>query len=260
MALKKILVHLDDSQQSPLRYTLALTLAKRHQACLTAFYSTASPYFSRSSEHPQREAARAECAEKAGREGIEFVWAEADEKEEILPLTTRILYQSTYADLSIIGQPGKQATTPRELPERLILSSGHPVITIPFAGHFKTIGSRVMVAWKAGRASARVVADAMPFLQQADHVILISFCTNDEERKANESSLNKMEEYLALHGVDATLENRLIADISLGDAMLNRAAEEGIDLLVCGGMVASQLGPLAYHLLQQMTVPILMAS
>lgn len=260
MILKNILVHLDDTPRSPLRYDLALQLAKQQEACLTAFYSTASPYFSRGTEQPQWEAARADCAGKAAQAGVEFAWAEADEKEAILPLTTRIIYQATYADLCIIGQPGKQPPPPRDLPERLILSSGHPVITIPFAGHFKTLGSRVMVAWRAGRASARAVADSMPFLRQADEVILISFCTNEEERKTNEDSQEKIGRLLAQHGVNATFENRLIANISLGDALLNRAAEEGIDLLVCGGMVASQMGPLAYHLLQQMTVPVLMSS
>lgn len=260
MVLKNILVHLDDTPRSPLRYDLALQLAQRQQACLTAFYSTASPYFSQGAELPQREAAHADYAEKAAQSGVKFIWAEAAEAEAIMPLTSRIIYQSTYADLCIIGQPGKQPPPPRDLPERLILASGHPVITIPFAGHFKSLGSRVMIAWRAGRASARALADAMPFMLQADEVILISFCANDEERKKNERSLQKIEHHLSLHGITAKLENRLISNISLGDALLNRAAEEGIDLLVCGGMVASQLGPLAYHLLQQMTVPVLMSS
>lgn len=260
MVLKNILVHLDDTSQSTLRYELALQLAKRQQACLTAFYSTASAYFARGGEQLQWQAARDECAEKAAQEGVVFAWAEADEKEAIEPLTTRIIYQSTYADLCIIGQPGKQPPPPRDLPERLILSSGHPVITIPFAGNFTSLGSRVMIAWRAGRASARAVADSTPFLQQADEVILISFCTNAEEHKINERSQEKINHHLARHGINAKLENRLIADISIGDALLNRAAEEGIDLLVCGGMVASQLGPLAYHLLQQMTIPVMMSS
>lgn len=260
MALKNILVHLDDTPQSPQRYALALLLAKQQQACLTAFYSTVSPYFSRGGEQPQREAARAECTEKAAAEGVPLDWAESDEPEAILPLTTRVIYQSTYADLAIIGQPGKQPPPPRDLPERLILSSGHPVITIPFAGNFTSIGSRVMIAWKAGRASSRAISAAMPILKQAEEVILLSFSTSADERRENERTLEKMALHLSRHGINAKLESRLIADISLGDALLNRAAEEGIDLLVCGGMVAAQLGPLANHLLKQMTVPVLMSS
>ena len=260
MALKNILVHLDSTAQSPQRYDLALLLAQQHQACLTAFYSTASAYFSRGGEKPQWEAARADCADKAAQAGVEFDWAESDHKEATLPLTTRVLYQATYADLVIVGQPGKQPPPPRELPERLILASGHPVITVPFAGTFKTIGNRVMVAWKAGRASARALADAIPFLVHAEEVILISFAATLDEHNENERSQGKMARYLRRHGVDAKLERFLITDISLGDALLNRAAEEGIDLLVCGGMATTQLAPLAQHLLRQMTVPVLMSS
>ncbi|NOY14422.1 MAG: universal stress protein [Deltaproteobacteria bacterium] len=260
MALKNILVHLDSTPQSPQRYDLALLLAKQHQACLTAFYSTDSAYFSRGGEKPQWDAARADCTDKAALAGVEFDWAESDKKEATLPLTTRVLYQATYADLVIVGQPGKQPPPPRELPERLILASGHPVITVPFVGNFKTIGNRVMVAWKAGRASARALSDAIPFLAQAKEVILISFATTLDEHNENERSQDKMVRYLRRHDIDAKLESFLIADISLGDALLNRTAENGIDLLVCGGMVATQLAPLAQHLLQQMTVPVLMSS
>jgi nucleotide-binding universal stress UspA family protein len=260
MALKNILVHLDDAPQSPQRFRLALSLARKHQACLTAFYSTTANYFSRGGEKPQWEAARAECAGMAVQAGVEFVWAEADAQEATLPLTNRVIRQATYADLAIVGQPGKQPPPPRDLPERLILSSGHPVITVPFAGNFKSIGNRVMVAWKAGRASNRAVADAMPFLVLAEEVVLVCFSSNLEESNANDRSLERLTAHMARHGIKPRLENRLIANISLGDALLNRAAEEGIDLLVCGGMVAAQLGPLASHLLQQMTVPVLMSS
>ncbi len=260
MPLKNILVHLDGTPQSPKRYNLALKLAQQHQACLTTFYSTASTFFARGGEQDQWREARAACAGKAAQAGVEFVWVEADEQEATMPLTTRVVYQATYADLVIVGQPGKQPPPPRDLPERLILSSGHPVITIPFAGNFSSIGKRVMVAWRAGRASARALSDALPFLQRAEEVILISFCSNNEERLAHERSLKKISLHLSRHQVEAKLECRLITDISLGDALLNRAAEEGIDLLVCGGMVASQLGPLAQHLLKQMTVPVLMSS
>lgn len=260
MPLKNILVHLDDTPQSPQRYDLALSLAMKHQSCLSVFYSTASSFFTRGGEKQQWDTARADCAGKAVQAGVEFNWVESDQHEATLPLVTRVVFQATYADLIIVGQPSKKPPPPRELPERLILSTGHPVITIPYAGDFKTIGTRVMVAWKAGRASARALADAMPFLKRADEVLLLSFSRNEDERKENQRSLDKVAGYIARHGVKVKLENRLIADIGLGDALLNRAAEEGIDLLVCGGMIASQLGPLADHLLKQMTVPVMMSS
>jgi nucleotide-binding universal stress UspA family protein len=260
MSLKNILVHLDQSTHSPNRYDLALALAARHQAHLTIYFTTSTHYFLQGGEKQLREEIFAGCAAKAEPLGVKLTWAQSDEVEAILPLTTRILYQATYADLCIIGQPGKQPPPPRDLPEQLILYSGRPVLIIPFAGHFKAVGERVMVAWKAGRASARAIADALPLLTRAAEVMLVSFSTTEDERKENDRTRHKITTYLEHHGVRAKSENRLIADIGLGDALLNRAAEEGIDLLVCGGMVTPQLAPLADTLLKQMTVPVLMSS
>lgn len=260
MSLKNILVHLDQTPESPTRYELALGLAQQHQARLSAYFGTNSGYFSQGGEKPLREETRSACADKASEAGVSFAWSVSDEEEATFPLTTRLIYQSVYADLCIIGKPDRLSSQPRDLPERLLVSSGHPVMMIPPAGSYKSIGQRVMIAWKAGRVSSRAVTDAMPFLKHAGEVVLISFSSDDEERKENGRTLEKMAAYLECHGVGAKVENRLIADISLGDALLNRAAEEASDLLVCGGTVDSQPGPLAEHLLRQTTVPVLMSS
>lgn len=260
MLLKNILVHLDQTPQSTSRFNLALSLAQKHQAQLTTYFSTATHYLLHEGEKHLWEDVRSECSAKAVAADVKLNWAESDEVEATLPLTTRILYQATYADLCIIGQPGKQPPPPRELPEQLILYSGHPVITVPFAGQFKSLGERVMISWKAGRAAARAIADALPFLRRAQETILISFSTDNDEYRESERTLHKAAAYLEQHGVNARIENRLISNISLGDALLNRAADEAIDLLVCGGMVTAQMAPLATHLLKQMTVPVLMSS
>ena len=260
MSLKNILVHLDQTPQSPNRFDLALSLAKKHQAHLTCYFTTTTHYLLQGGEKQLREETRFNCAAKAAAAGVNTTWAESDEVEAILPLVTRLTYQASYADLCIIGQPGNQPHPPRDLPGQLILYSGHPVITIPFAGHFRSLGERVMVAWKAGRASNRAITDSLSFLTRAAEVILISLSTNNDERKENDRTLGKIAGYLAHHGVAAKLENRMIADIGLGDALLSRAADEAIDLLVCGGMVSKHLAPLANHLLSQMTMPVLMSS
>jgi nucleotide-binding universal stress UspA family protein len=260
MSLKNILVHLDQTPQSANRFDLALSLAKRHQTHLTCYFTTTTHYLLQGGEKELRNATRSNCAAKAATAGVNLIWAESDEVEAILPLSTRLTHQASYADLCIIGQPGNQPPPPRDLPGQLILYSGRPVITIPFAGHFRSLGKRVMVAWKAGRASNRAITDALPFLTRAAEVILISLSSNNDEWKENDRTLSKIEGYLEHHGVAAKLENRMIADIGLGDALLNRAADEAIDLLVCGGMVSAQLAPLASHLLRQMTVPVLMSS
>jgi len=263
MALKNILVHLDHLPQSPERFDLALAVARKQQAVLTGYYATASPYFSLGAESRLREENRSQCLAKAGQVGVRLDWVENDGAQAGLSLVSRVNQRAIYADLTVVGQPstesGSPPRAPRDLPERLILASGRPVLTVPFAGTFRRVGERVMVAWKAGRASSRAVADALPFLTHADAVILVSFAATPEEIGADERSLDELRRYLLYHGVEALTEQRQISGIGLGDALLNRVAEEGIDLLVAGGMLPKQQGPMANHILQHMTVPVLMS-
>ncbi len=264
MAYKNILVHLDQTFRSAARFDLALDLAKRQQACLSAFYATSMPYLFQGAEKRLRDQVQADCAKLADQAGVEFAWVAEVEDMSHPPLSARLNYQSFFADLTLIGQPGADAgpppAPPRDLPEKMILTSGRPVLTVPFAGNFQRIGSRVMVAWRSGRASARAVYDALPILAQAETVILLSFAINKADRQQSETTLKNLARFLAQHGIKAETEVRLISGIGFGDALLNRVAEEGIDLLVAGGALPSAPAPMAGQLLKEMTVPVLMSS
>jgi nucleotide-binding universal stress UspA family protein len=263
MAYKSILVHLDQTERSAIRFDLALDLAQRQQACLNAYYATSMPYLVQQVGKHHNETLSL-CREKAAHAGVSFNWLTEAEELEQQPLATRLNYQAFFSDLCIIGQPGAEAgastATPRDLPEKLILTSGRPVLCIPFAGNFHQLGRRAMIAWRSGRASARAALDALPLLGQAEQVHLVCFTTTNAEMAAGESALKKLAGYFAQHGITAQTECRLIQGISFADALLNRAAEEGIDLLVAGGALPSAPAPLASQLLKQMTVPLLMSS
>lgn len=264
MAYKNILVHLDQTDRSSTRFNVALDLAKRHQACLSAFYATSTPYMYQSAEKEHREQIQAELAGQACQAGVEFAWIPEIGSMAHQPLASRLSYQTFFADLTLIGQPGVDAgappAPPRDLPEKLILTSGRPILVVPFAGNFQTVGKRVMVAWRSGRASARAVFDAMPVMAHAEVVQLLCFAATSEEREQGEETLQKLAGFLKLHGAKTTTESRLISGIGFGDALLNRTAEEGIDLLVAGGALPSAPAPMAGQLLKEMTVPVLMSS
>jgi hypothetical protein len=60
-----------------------------------------------------------------------------------------------------------------DFPEYLVLNTGRPVLIIPYAGSFPTIGKRPMIAWDASRAATRAVTDALPLLKEADLVQVV---------------------------------------------------------------------------------------
>lgn len=264
MSLKNILVHLDHTPQSPGRFELALALAHQHQAHLTGLYATATPFFHLRSAERSRQEVQADAEAQAAAVGVALDWAVSDEVHTNRSITEVVCLHAYYADLVVIGQPtqasGHSTGAPRDLPEKLVLCSGRPCLIVPFSGTFRSAGERVMVAWKAGRTAARAVHDALPFLLKAKQVTLLSLGSAASHSDEDESSLKELAGHLAYHGVEARTEHLLISGIGMGDALLNRATDEGIDLLVAGGFTPTQPGAIAGHLLKQMTVPVLMSN
>jgi nucleotide-binding universal stress UspA family protein len=68
--------------------------------------------------------------------------------------------------------------------------------------------------------------------------------------------------HLARHGVNPKAEHIQAEDIAVGDMLLSRAGDEGIDLMVCDGhrrLRELVLGGVTRHLLRHMTMPVLMS-
>ncbi len=140
------------------------------------------------------------------------------------------------------------------------MNSCRPVIALPFAGEFKTLGRRVLVAWNGSREAARATHDALPFLTQADKVMVLSVNATGEEHIPGAD----ISTHLARHGVGVEIHNRVQGNIGVGDAILNAASDYGADLLVIGAYGHSRLrelvlGGVTRHLLRHMTVPVLMS-
>jgi len=264
MAYRNILVHLDQCERSGYRFGLALELARRQGTRLSVYYATPFPFVGQEPEKRLRADLLADCRHQAEQAGVELAWCEEAEALVHQPLPARLNYQAFFADLTLVGQAapgtGSGSGAPKDLPEKLIFSTGRPVLTVPYVGEFERLGSRIMVAWRSGRASARALLDALPLMQQAEAVHLLTFITSRSEQALAAETFERLGDYLKCHGVTAETEIRLIQDIGFGDALLNRVTDESIDLLVAGGPLPAAPAPLADQLLKEMTVPVLMSS
>ena len=269
MAFADILVHLDDTKNCSSRLDAAISLAARFKSRLTGLYVITHQYYEPRSGRVEKdaEAVRQKFEKKVAQAGIEAAWQCADWSVIGVGMAEIISHYAHYADLVIIGQSKgktKDSYIPSDLPERLVLVSGRPVLIIPFAGVFTAIGERVLVTWKPGRESTRAVNDALPLLKKAKRVDILVINTFETVEDDGDSYGKELCQHLGRHGVKATAEKMTVSNTSVGDAMLNRACEESFDLLVMGayahnpqGKIA--LGVVARHMLDQMTVPVLMS-
>jgi nucleotide-binding universal stress UspA family protein len=69
---------------------------------------------------------------------------------------------------------------------------------------------------------------------------------------------------MARYDLPITCEKRVSGDLSVGDLLLNRAADSGANLLAMGATMQSRrgiqtLGDTGRHLLKHMTLPVLMS-
>ncbi|MGK2906236.1 MAG: universal stress protein [Desulfuromonadales bacterium] len=268
MNFKDILVHIDNRPNCVSRLAVAIQLARQHQARLAGLYVIPHPYFASHHVDSQElaEAARMRFAQAVAEAQLESEWLCVDSLQSGLELSQIITLHAHYRDLLVISQTDLSApdrTVPPDLPERAVLGSGRPVLIVPYAGEFTTFGRRVMLAWRGGPESSRALHDSLPLLYQAELVKVLSVQGpgGDESYKSHNADICH---HLVYYGINAAGEKRVGGDLSVGDLLLNRCADEGIDLLVMGAFAQTRrgqqtLGDVGRYLLEFMTIPVLMS-
>jgi nucleotide-binding universal stress UspA family protein len=265
MPLKNILVHFDSSRQAAARLNLAVNLAQKHQARVTALYIVTHQYY-----EPQH--ANAEARTASVQAGFNAVIEGSGVAAELLIVDWQVTgvvvseiinSHAHYSDLVIIGQADPKCQDDgiqADLPERVIIGAGRPVLIIPYTAAYKEFGKRALVAWKSGRESTRAVNDAIPLLSMADSVNVLVVNSADSDKSDGE----RLCSHLACHSINAKAEQTTAVGISIGDVLLNRASTESSDLLVMGAYAHKRLGTapigdVAKHILKHMTLPVLMS-
>lgn len=271
MAIKDILLHLDNSPSCPSRIEFAVNLARSHGAHLKGLYVLTHPYYTSShgkGEADQIEAVRSLFVDKAGQAGISAEWLYVDWSVVGVGLSEVVDLYAYYSDLLIVGQPdhaSRNAGTPDDLPERLGLGIGRPLLVVPYTGTFSSEVKRVMVAWKTGRESSRIIHDALPILKKAAHVSIVTVGAQGQPDDSVERDALSVCTYLARHGITASHDWILTSSsFPIGDVLLNHACEQTMDLLAMGAFAPTRrgafvLGPIARHLMAHMTVPVLIS-
>ncbi len=265
MSMKEILVHLDNTDRCQTRLDVAVSLSISHQAHLTGVYATPPPYYAVNWVDPPPEILEMEkfFRKQTASAGIDAEWICTDELGLTSSVSDRMTLQAHYADLVIVGQADPDAGIQRkynDLAERMALGTGRPVLVIPRFGEFETVGQRVMLAWRGGKASARALNDAIHFLEEAQQVNLLMI-NPDDQFEVHEKSLCT---YMAHHGVMASVDRLSVDDVHAGDVLLNQACDLGVDMVVLGVVAHKRLGKIGLgsvgkHFLEHMTIPVLMS-
>ena len=215
----------------------------------------------------QRGAARSAFESACGKTGIAVVeapsgartasaaWHEATgRRDDLIPARART------SDLVVFARGGDPTSPDRPgAIESTLLSGGRPLLLLP-PGRPIRVGGRVAIAWNGRAEAARAVAGALPFLEAASAVQVLTVATR---RTPDEVALDLVE-YLAWRGIAAERRPVEAKDAPVADALLRAARDAGADLLVMGGYGRTRLselvlGGVTRHVLSHADLPVLMA-
>jgi nucleotide-binding universal stress UspA family protein len=272
MAIKHLLVHLDSSERTRERLSLAIGMASRHGARLTGLFAESgtlggSAVGQRSPQNMARalEEARALFQDSAREAGLATDWWQL-EQHDYGQLVGWTVVCCRYVDLALFGQhdPEHDAPLPTDMLEQVLVHSGRPMLVVPYVGKYPEVGKRVLVAWTGSRESARALNDAIPLMKSAEQVTVLSLQQPSHDEGKMPVPPVDVIAHLAAHGIAAEYERVIIEDLGAVDNVLNRAAESSADLTVMGGyhhygFPLLQRSSTTRDILRTMTTPVLLS-
>lgn len=309
MAPKDILVVLDETERSSVRLDLAAALAKRHDArlngvaalgllpsrdfsdggpdeatrplgppILAGLYAPAVVPAEAAKPGPYSPPEQAERIGQVFREGLRRYGLAGDWESLAGAPGEAVAARARKSDLVVLGQPDPEQPavgSVRSMVEDVLLTAGRPLLLVPFAGTFPTLGLNALIGWRESREAARAVHDALGLIEPGAKLTVLTVRRGPVPAGRVELPGEPVARHLARHGfkaesAEAVAEASLPASfivrpmLSEADALLNYASDIAADLLVVGGYGHSRtrelvLGGVTRDLLGHMTLPVLMS-
>lgn len=167
-------------------------------------------------------------------------------------------------DLIVLGRPGPAPENPRMAPlESALFDSGRPVLIVPKKVP-ASIGRNILISWNRSTEQAHTNSYAMPLLQRADNVTVLTV----EGGATTGPSGEEAAMHLKRNGVKAealTLKSKeRTSGEAVGEVTLEQAGKLGCDLIVKCAYTQSRLRQMIFggatrHVLAKATLPVFMA-
>jgi nucleotide-binding universal stress UspA family protein len=165
-----------------------------------------------------------------------------------------------FADLVVVGRKRDGEDVAMDVLEAALMDTGKPLLIAPAAPPKDLLGT-VIIAWKDTPEAARAVAAAMPLIDNAASVVIVSV---GEGGAPEDTSCERLQRSLRWHNKETTLKLITRAGRAPVDLLLETAKEVGATLLVMGGYSHSRLrevvfGGFTQRILTDADLPVLMA-
>lgn len=272
MAIRDILVHIDDQESSETILRIAIKLAEELGAHLTALYiknpieypvyadvTIPQSVFDQAEEYEKEklEVAKTNFDHITHGKQIPVEW----KQDEGRTAATLIEHSACY-DLLVVSQsaPSGQGDIDENVADRVVLESGRPILVIPNTATDSVNLDRVVVAWNGKKEAVRAIHDAMPLLERARTVSIVSVRPSPYD----DVPCADVAKHLARHGVNVEVEQTDEDIVDVGHWLQSQIKENKANLVVMGAYGHSRyremiFGGVTRHMLRSMPIPCLMS-
>jgi nucleotide-binding universal stress UspA family protein len=163
-------------------------------------------------------------------------------------------------DVIVMSRPDANSVLRNSAIESALFESGRPILISP-PSPLPQIGTNILIAWNCSTEQARASALALPLLQRADRVTVLTVVGGTGVLGPPPQQLIR---YLQFNGIAA---EPLAVDLNgggTGEAILATADSLGCDLLIKGAYTQSRLRQMIFggatrHVLEHANLPVLLA-
>lgn len=164
------------------------------------------------------------------------------------------------ADLVVVGRTRDGGEVAMDVLEATLMETGRPLLIAPEQSTASLMNT-VLISWKDTPEAARAVAAALPFIERAGKVVIVSV---EENEMARDDSADRLQRNLRWHNAETTVQHLRCNGRPPVDVMLEAAGASGDTLLVMGGYSHSRwremvFGGFTQHILRGADLPVLMA-
>jgi nucleotide-binding universal stress UspA family protein len=183
-----------------------------------------------------------------------------DWRDGVAPGDHMVGYLGRVFDITVVGRPEQRVSGPRALTlDAALFDSGRPVLIAPPKAP-ASIGSNVVIAWNRSTETARCVALALPVLEAARSVTVLTV----EGSGVPGPDGQELADYLGARGIGARALTVSPGKRTAGEAILEEAAALECDLLVKGAFTQSRIRQIIFggatrHILESAELPVFMA-
>jgi nucleotide-binding universal stress UspA family protein len=193
----------------------------------------------------------------ASTESLSFGWLDnAPEGDAFVGSHGRVF------DVIVMNRSGRNTTGLRNRAINAgLFESGRPILLAPPSPPAQ-IGTNVLIAWNRSTEQARATALAMPLLQKADRVTVLTVIGGTD---VSGPSAEQLVRYLRRNRIVTDLKTAELNGRSTGETVLAMAQSLGCDLLIKGAYTQSRLrqmifGGATQHVLENAVIPVLLAN